>query len=67
MTSRERAQDIRTRMVRDMERTLVKNGVPDGIRLAPELAEDAMFQVEHLLAEVQTLEETLTAERRAGQ
>lgn len=67
MTPEERAKIIRARMHQDMHVTLVSNGdlvAGIGEPVLDALADDAMFQVEHLLCEIEDLENELALTRR---
>jgi hypothetical protein len=54
-TAAERAADIRERLHRDMYTTLVSRGhhVWDDQEVIDALCDDAMFQIEHLLVEIE--------------
>lgn len=51
----ERAKDLRARLAQDMHTTAVTHGLTDMPTLLDALVEDAMFQIEHLLMEVEAL------------
>ena len=50
-----RARSIRANLHQDMHTTAVSNGLTDMPSLLDALVEDAMFQIEHLLVEVEAL------------
>jgi hypothetical protein len=62
----ERAVDIRARLHQDMHTTAVTNGVAvnqDTASLLDALCSDAMFQIEHLLVEIEALHIKARAQR----
>lgn len=65
-SARERSDDIRARMIHDMTATLRRNGLTNCLDVVPPLVEDAMFQVEVLLSEIETMGDTIAAQRRAS-
>jgi hypothetical protein len=50
-----RAAQIKANLHQDMHTTAVSNGLTDMPSLIDALCDDAMFQIEHLLVEIETL------------
>lgn len=65
-TTEERAVDIRARLHQDMHTTAVTHGVTLPPETLDTLVDDAMFQIEHLLTEIEGLRQESDEQRQHG-